>query len=128
MIEVRIPKEIKDFKEKLFFGLTLRQSICTVIALSICVPLYLYGQESMSEDTLSWLVLLISLPLLLLGFVKYNDLTAEQLFVAWLKMQVNPQKRLYKQESIYDNIREGVIREEQRDKKRAKIFISKRKR
>lgn len=122
MIEVRIPKEIRDFKEKLFFGLTLRQSICTVIALAICVPLYFWGQGRMSEDTLNWLILFVSLPLLLLGFVRYNNLTAEQLFVAWLKMQINPQKRLYKQESIYDQIRKDVINEE---KKHSKLPISK---
>lgn len=125
MIEVRIPKEIRDFKEKLFFGLTLRQTICTVIAIAICVPLYFWGKDYMSKDTLNWALLIVSLPLLLLGFVTYNGLTAEQLFIAWLKMQLNPQKRLYKQESIYDQIRKDVINEDKKSKKQPKLSSSK---
>lgn len=45
MIEIRIPKEIKNYREKLFFGLTLRQCICAGVALLICVPLYIFGNK-----------------------------------------------------------------------------------
>lgn len=44
MIEIRIPKEIRTYKEKLFFGLTLRQLICTLIAVVVNVPLYWFGR------------------------------------------------------------------------------------
>ena len=45
MIEIKVPKEIKDYKSKLFFGLSVRQFICTAAALGICVPLYIFGNE-----------------------------------------------------------------------------------
>lgn len=41
MIAVRIPEEIRKYKEKILFGLTARQLITTIIAFAICVPLYL---------------------------------------------------------------------------------------
>ena len=45
MIAVRIPEEIRKYKEKLAFGLTARQLICTIIAAAICVPLYWKGRN-----------------------------------------------------------------------------------
>lgn len=44
MIEIRIPKEIKNYREKLFFGLTLRQCICAGTALLMCAALHIRTQ------------------------------------------------------------------------------------
>ena len=63
MIEIRIPKEIKNYREKLFFGLTLRQCICAGVALLICVPLYIFGRNFIPQEMVSWLVILIAAPL-----------------------------------------------------------------
>ena len=43
MIEIKIPKEIRDYKEKFLFGLTIRQFISAAAALAVRVPLYLCG-------------------------------------------------------------------------------------
>ena len=53
MIEIRIPKEIKNYREKLFFGLTLRQCICAGAALLICVPLYIFGNKILPQEAVS---------------------------------------------------------------------------
>ena len=78
MIEIRIPKEIKNYREKLFFGLTLRQSICTAIALLICVPIYIFGNRFLPQEAISWVVILIAVPLMFTGFFRYNDMAFEQ--------------------------------------------------
>ncbi len=57
MIEIRIPKEIKNYREKFFFGLTVRQCICAAIALLLCVPLYIFGGKILPQEVVSWLVL-----------------------------------------------------------------------
>ena len=62
MIEIRIPKEIKNYREKLFFGLTLCQCICAGVALLICVPLYIFGNKFLPQEAVSWLVLIIAAP------------------------------------------------------------------
>lgn len=67
MIEIRIPKEIKNYREKLFFGLTLRQSICAGAALLICVPLYIFGNKFLPQEAVSWVVILIAAPLWVLS-------------------------------------------------------------
>ena len=47
MIAVRIPKEIRAYKEKLVAGLTARQLIASIIAVGICIPLYIFGKKYM---------------------------------------------------------------------------------
>ena len=51
MIAVRIPEEIRKYKEKILFGLTARQIISVVLTLAICSPLYWYGKNYISDDT-----------------------------------------------------------------------------
>ncbi len=112
MIEIRIPKEIKNYREKLFFGLTLRQSICAGVALLICVPLYIFGNKFIPQEALSWLVILIAAPLMLAGFFRYNDMTFEQFAVEFIYHSFTPQKRVYSYEPIFIELRNEYISDE----------------
>ena len=38
-MEIKINKEIRNYKETLFFGLSLRQFICSVLAVGVAVAL-----------------------------------------------------------------------------------------
>ena len=103
MIEVRIPKEIKAYKEKLFYNLTLRQTVCSVLAISINVPLYYFGKEYISQDILSWIVLFVAVPIFLVGYFNYNGLNFEDFIKAVFKYNfLYPQKRKYKSENLFE--------------------------
>lgn len=112
MIEIRIPKEIKNYREKLFFGLTLRQSICASVAFLICVPLYIFGNKYIPQEVLSWLVILIAAPLMLAGFFRYNDMTFEQFAVEFIYHNFTSQKRVYSYEPIFIELRNEYISDE----------------
>lgn len=109
MIEVRVPKEIRDYKEKIYFNLSLRQTICVALALGVCVPLYIYGKEHINEEVLGWIIIGIGGLFTGIGFFDYNQLTFEEFVIEWLRMQINPQKRLFKQEDIYSVIRKEIL-------------------
>lgn len=112
MIEIRIPKEIKNYREKLFFGLTLRQCICAGVALLICVPLYIFGNKFLPQEAVSWLVLIIAAPLMLAGFFRYNDMTFEQFAVEYFFHNFTPQKRLYSYEPPFMEFRREYLAKE----------------
>lgn len=112
MIEIRIPKEIKNYREKFFFGLTVRQCICAAAALLLCVPLYIFGGKFLPREVISWLVLIIAAPLMLVGFFRYNDMTFEKFAVEWLYFQHYPQKRVYSYEPIFMELRKIYLAEE----------------
>lgn len=113
MITVRIPKEIREYKEKLAFGLTARQLIATVIALVICVPTYLYGSKFMSEDVLSWIIILIALPCAGIGFIKKNGMPFEKYALAVLKQNfICPQKTHFKSDNFFRKAQNQADKEE----------------
>lgn len=112
MIEIRIPKEIKNYREKLFFGLTLRQCICAGASLLICVPLYIFGSRYLSQEVISWLVVIIAAPLMLVGFFRYNDMTFEKFAVERFYQMFSPQKRVYSYEPVFMELRREYLAEE----------------
>lgn len=121
MIAVRIPDEIRKYKEKIILGLTARQLLSTIATLLICVPLYFYGMKFLSEDVVSWAIILIAVPLLSIGYIKFNGMPMEKFAVAWLKYEVfYPKKRVFKTENAFREWQNIAIKEEQPKGVRAK--------
>lgn len=103
MIEIRIPKEIRTYKEKLFFGLNLRQLICTLIAIVVNVPLYWFGRNIVGADSASWIVILIAMPLFMIGYFNYNGMTFEQFIKSVIQQElIYPQKRKYMTINLFE--------------------------
>lgn len=126
MIEIRIPKEIRTYKEKLFFGLNLRQLICTLIAIIINVPLYWFGKDYVGADTASWIVIFIAMPLFMIGYFNYNGMTFEQFIKSVIQHEIiYPQKRKYVTVNMFELLTNVKEKEE---KARAVIFKKREKR
>ena len=113
MIEIKIPKEITDYKEKFLFGLTVRQLVSAVVALAICVPLFIFGKDYFGEDIVGWIIILVAIPVFAFGFFKYDGMPFEK-FLAILYRQkwVEPQKRKYEELPVFWNCREEIIEDE----------------
>lgn len=113
MIEIKIPKEIQDYKEKFMFGLTIRQFVSVAAALAICVPLYVFGKDALGADLMSWIIIIIAAPLFAFGFFKYNGMPFEQfLIILWRQKWAEPQKRKYIELPVYWYCREEIIADE----------------
>lgn len=107
MIEIKIPKEVRSFKETIFIGLTLRQIICLGIALSINVPMYIFLKPYIGDEVASWIIMFTGVPLFLIGFFKFNGLPFEKYALIVLKFKLFiPQKRKYRVENVFTDIAE----------------------
>jgi hypothetical protein len=93
-LEIKIPKEIRDYTESVFFGLSLRQFICAVGAIFAAVGCYFGLRNYLGTEITSWLCVAGAASFAALGFVKYNGMTAEQLAWAWLESEVFLSKAL----------------------------------
>ncbi|WP_324825135.1 PrgI family protein [Sinanaerobacter sp. ZZT-01] len=101
MIEIKIPKEIRKYKETFWMGMTLRQTICAVAACAMNIPLYLWLSDYIGRDLAGWIVMFTTTPLALIGFFTYNGMKFEKL--AWCVFRFNflPQKRKYQTENLF---------------------------
>lgn len=84
-MEVRINREIRDYTESMFFGLSLRQFFFSVLACGVAVGIYLGLNPILGTETTSWLCIVAAFPFAVIGFLKYNGMTAEKFIWAWIK-------------------------------------------
>ena len=101
-MEVKINREIRQYTESIFFGLSMRQFIFSIFACLAAVLLYFILRPYLGLETLSWVCILGACPFAVLGFVTYNGMTAEQFIFAWFKSEILTPKRLtFKATNIY---------------------------
>ena len=84
-MDVKINKEIRDYSESMFFGLSLRQFFFSVLACGVAVGIYLGLNPILGTETTSWLCIVAAFPFAVMGFLKYNGMTAEKFIAAWIK-------------------------------------------
>lgn len=105
-----VPAEIKAFKEKFFFGMTVRQLICLAGILALAVPTGIFGSKIMSQDTVGWLIILEVAPLAAIGWASYNDMPIEIIGKKALAYYFGIQKRKLKYTPPEAVIHKGLIK------------------
>ena len=93
-MEVRINREIREYTESMYFGLSLRQFIFSILACGVAVGIYFGLKDYLGTETVSWICILGAAPLAAVGFIKYHGMTAEQFLWAWLKSEFLVPRRL----------------------------------
>ena len=101
-MEVKINREIRNYTESMFFGLSMRQCVFTVLAASVAILLYFVLKPYVGTETVSWMCILGAAPFAAMGFVTYHGMTAEQFVWAWLRSEVlEPKVILFQSNNIY---------------------------
>lgn len=93
-MEVKINREIRNYTESMFFGLSLRQFVFSVCACVVAVGLYFLLKPYVGTETVSWMCVVGAAPFATLGFIKYNGMTAEKFVWAFIKSEFLMPKRL----------------------------------
>lgn len=124
-MEVKINKEIRDFTESIFFGLSLRQCFFAVIACVVAVTIYFLTINTFGLEITSWLCMLGAAPFAALGFIKYQGMNAEQLLKEAIRSFFLSSKQLTYQpfNLYYESVKDLVDYRggKRRDKKLRKI-------
>ena len=87
-MEVKINREIRNYTESMFFGLSLRQFVFSVLAVGVAVLLYFVLKPHVGTETVSWMCILGAAPFAAMGFITYHGMTAEQFLWAWLRSEI----------------------------------------
>lgn len=101
-MEIKIPKEVRQHKETIFFGLSARQFLCALFAVGIAAAVYLGLRGPVGQEAASWACILAASPVAVAGFFSYNGLTLEQFLWAFFKSEVLcAGKRVFRSENFY---------------------------
>ncbi len=101
-MEVRINKEVRDYTESIFFGLNLRQFICSLLAVLVAVGLYYALGSAAGAEGIGWVCILGAAPFAACGFFRYNGMPAERFAMAWLRSEfLYPKTLVFRAENSY---------------------------
>lgn len=96
MIEIKVPKEVRAYKEKIIGPFTLRQIVSGLITFPIIIPLFMYLLPRVGQQVSSYISMAIGGPLLLIGFYEKNGQPFEKYLIQIILFYfVLPQKRKY---------------------------------
>lgn len=119
-MEVRINREIREYTESMFFGLTMRQFIFTYLAIAASIISYFLLKPLIGIEAVSWVCMLAAVPFAVLGFVRYNGMSAEKFIWAWIKSELLIPKKLCFGNSNMYWVLMHELKEEKNEKKQKK--------
>jgi len=122
-LEIKINKDIRNYTESIFFGLSLRQFLFSTLAVLMAILFWFLLNGKLGTEATSWICILAAAPFGALGFVTYNGMNAEKIIISIIRSEILTPKNLgFKAKNIYYEIlrgREGKI-SDQNAKKHAK--------
>ncbi len=115
-MEVKINKEIRDYTESIYFGLSLRQFIFSLLACIMAIILYFIFRPYFNIETLSWLCILGAAPFAVIGFITYNGMNAEEFILAYIKSEIlTPKYLAFKPTNFYYELLKNRIGDDKKD-------------
>ena len=93
-MNAKINKEIRNYSESIFFGLSMRQFVFSLLAVLVAVGLYYLLSPYFGLETLSWMVILAAAPFAVMGFVSYHGMSAEQFLITWIRSELIEPRQL----------------------------------
>lgn len=102
ILEVKINREIRNYTESMFFGLSMRQFVFSALAILVAVGLYFLLKPHFGTETVSWMCILGAAPFAALGFITYHGMTAEQFLWACLRSELlEPKELRFESSNLY---------------------------
>lgn len=101
-MEVKINREIRNYTENIFFGLSLRQFIFSLLSCGMAVSLYFLTIPYFNKEIVSWICIIGALPFAGLGFFKYNGMPLEEFIKAFVVSELlTPRELKFESENVY---------------------------
>lgn len=118
-MEVKVNREIREYSESVYFGLSLRQCVFAALACAAAVALYFLLEPYLGIEELSWICILGAAPFAVIGFIKWHGMTAEQFIIAWMKSEILTPKYLtsHPQNLYHDAVSHPAKRKKDEPKK-----------
>lgn len=112
-LEVRVNKEVRDYQESLFFGLSLRQFLFSLLAVLVAVGLYFSLRSVVGSGEIGWICVLAAFPFAMCGFFQYNGMTFEQFILVLIRSEfLYPKRLVFKSDNLYTKALESSILKE----------------
>ncbi len=113
VIEIRIPKEVNTYEAKFIGPFTMRQSICLLITLPVCVLLYNFLRPYAPVDVVGVVCIFPASLAYLFGWFKPYGMKFEKFLQSvFITVFLAPSKRKYRTVNFYETLADEIRKEE----------------
>lgn len=99
---------MRQHKETIFFGLSVRQFVCSLLAVAVAAVTYILLGKLMDKSSAGWICILLAAPFAAAGFFSYNGMSFEQFVWEFIKSEMLcSAPRGFVSENIYFEILNG---------------------
>lgn len=103
-MEIKINKEIRNYTEALYFGLSARQCIFSALAVVSAAAVYFIFGDNMPKGVMSYVCILTTLPFAYYGFFAYQGMNGGEFAMCLIRYLLMPEVLVPETEPIYMNI------------------------
>jgi hypothetical protein len=109
MPDVKINSDFQTYKESIFFGLSMRQFVCSALAVLCAAAANIPMRVILGKDLAGFIAFVTAIPLALAGFWNYNGMPFEKLAIAFIRQTMLAGfPRLYKTRNyLYEALRDA---------------------
>ena len=108
--EVKINKEIRDYTESILLGLSLRQSIFSILACGSACIIYFLCSDKLGQEVTSWLCILGVLPFACFGFIRFQGMHMEEIIsTAFYSLLLNNAQLFNKPFNLFEEMFSSYI-------------------
>ena len=112
-MQIKSNQDVREYKEVVYFGMTLRQLIFSALAGAAALGVYLLCNRRMSMEAVSWLCVAAAVPFAAFGFVRWHGMAFEQLIGVFIRSRLVLNRPLFFRP---DNPYKAVITSYQKEK------------
>ena len=118
-MEIKINKDVLEYTEAIFFGLNLRQLVCSGLAIASAVRVYFNMKDMVSQDIVTYLCVAAAAPFAAIGFARYNGMPLEKVIWAiFMDCILIPRKFTFQAINLYrEATRDYLERKEKEEMK-----------
>ena len=87
-MQIKSNQDVREYKEVVYFGMTLRQLIFAGLAGAAALGVYLLCSRRMSMELVSWLCVAAAVPFGAFGFVRWHGMPFERIIQVLIRSRV----------------------------------------
>lgn len=122
-MQIKSNTDVRDYKEEIYFGMTLRQLFFTGLAGAAALGVYFLCHRRMPMEMVSWLCVAAAVPFGAMGFIQWHGLPFEKIVPVLIRSRITLGRPVFFRP---DNPLRQLVNENKNQKK-GKIHDTKRK-
>ncbi len=87
-MQIKSNQDVREYKEVVYFGMTLRQLIFSGLAGASALGVYLLCNRRMSMEAVSWLCVAAAVPFGAFGFVRWHGMPFERIILVFIRSRL----------------------------------------